>query len=641
MDLTSIPNNVSGDGRVFVKQLKKYLGVVIDDLANGDLFVVPDETDTSSYCQPLGFVNLTQTQQAGVNNIKVSWDKSSVYGFKEATVFYRKVTSNSFIVAGTSESNEYLIEDVAVGRYGVKVVPSNIDGGYDKNPKEFFIDVVSSMVTPNPPEQFVVTFDSGEGHWSWKYEGVYDYFELRTDTNVGVTSEFLLARTTDKHVVKEPNIAHGTAYLYVRNSFGVYSSPAVHGFDITDLGIPPKPTLGKGYNGVNIHMDDKGDNDCYVVQIEETVYDNVTDNPFYVERTRGAMRVRYCYKKDGVNKAWSNWAIFNISTLVGTEDIADGAVTVDKMSVGEGAFGKIFAGNIDIAGNLAIVGGAVTLNENGLRCTNNIGDSVVFDDNGMRFVDMNGNEFSAIKRIAMGEAEHGQTVTFSKPFVGSPKIVCNPKEIQVGESNYSQSNVFLVCQPVNVSPTGFQMQCFTQLGAGSSNTQNLGASIDNTMTNYVGEINFYGHSGMFTYYTEYEYTPISGASEVSFNITATTMAGSYPSKGNHACGGVEIYVDGTQYWNSGAIGYSKASVGDENNGPRITTTVTSSSIRITDSSVVKIRLYKSFYRGDTRNRTIATYVINWAKTNANEPTIISTGTASFIAIDTGEYYSVE
>lgn len=623
--IEKIPNSISGDGSSFVAQLKKALADLRSDVET------LDESDTGQNCQSVVNVTLTQRKQGNDNFIDVSWEKESVYGYKEAFVFYRPINSTKWQLSFVTEETSGVIEGVSVGtRYAVKVVPHNIDGGYDKNPKETYIDVVSSMGTPSTPTQFFVNFDSGEGHWEWKYEGAYDFFELRTDTNVGVTSEYLLARTNQKEVFKEPNILQGTAYLYVRNNFGVYSVPAETTFDISEENRPPKPSISRGANGLNIHMTPNENYTSYVVQVEELEYET-EDNPFYLARTRGALRTRYRWRNGTSYSEWSNWTIVNVSELIDTDDLCDNCITADKLSAGSVTAGKLFAGNIDLAGKLAIVGGAVVLNENGLRCTALSGDSVIVDDQGLRFVDSNDNEFSAIKRVIMGEAEHNRTITFTKPFVGSPKIVCNPKEIQVGLAEYSQSNVVMVCKAINVSNTGFTMQCYTQLGVGSSNTQSLGTKIE--PSHYTGEYKFYGYDKMYNGYTDYIYTAPESASEVSFRFTVDTYAPPRDREDswddNWGFGVAEVFIDGTQVWTSGVVGYV-ATFG------RKTTIITTDTFKLPSNRQITIKFWKSYYR--VWDESKATFVIDWVKTNVNSPTIISTGTASFIAVDTGEYY---
>lgn len=461
--IDKIPNSIAGDGSSFVAQLKKALSSLRSDVE------LIDEGDTSSYCQSVTNVTLTQRKQGNDNFIDVSWNKESVYGYKEAFVFFRPINTTHWQLSFVTEQTSGTIENVQVGtRYAVRVVPHNIDGGYDKEPREYFIDVVESMVAPSTPTQFFVNFDSGEGHWEWKYEGAYDFFELRTDTNVGETSEYLLARTNRKEVFKEPNILQGTAYLYVRNNFGVYSDPATTTFNISEEGKPPKPSISRGANGINIHMTPNERYGSYVVQVEELEYDT-ENNPFYLARTRGAMRCRYRWKNGTSVSEWSNWIIVNISELIDTEDLVDNCITADKISSGAVTTSKLFAGNIDLMGNLAIVGGAVTFNENGVTCVDDNGDAVRFGDNGMSFLDTNGNTYAGIGRFAMGIAKDGDRVNLVPPWSKPPAYVAIlPIETQLMIANYASADTKLNCMATNISNTGFNVTCATTLASGSN-----------------------------------------------------------------------------------------------------------------------------------------------------------------------------
>lgn len=922
--IDKIPNSISGDGSSFVAQLKNALG---------DLETNANSTTTSekTYCNSVEGVTLTQIVDSATTGIRVEWLPTSVAGYSEAKVYYRPIRTTKFSLAGSTSGNTLDINGVEVGtRYAVKVVPIDNKGRSDNNPKEYYIDIVDTFTIPSTVRQFLVTFESGIGHFQWIYDSqYYDYFELRTDDNVGVFSDSLLARTTEMSADVTPNVTRGSAYLYVRNQFGIYGAPAVIDFNMSIEGRPKKPSVEKTANGIKIFMQAKPSSASeYVLQIEEDEYETIK-NPFFLYRVSGTLKCRYCWSINENNRGeWSDWletdldnlvdadglsanaieldnvsqelkdaialaeqlpsvrdslnnrinatensltelrasvndivggelsnmseyidqkfnavsddvtslrttvngnttaiaqnsseinslalgvsgnstlinqqadritslaasvsgntsAITQNSTTIATlvsdlsgaktsiqqnannislvvadgklsgnkivsainvgtggvtidgkaihvtgdtvfdndvkingslilngtivnDKIANGAVTsgklstnavtsdkisanavttdkinsyaitsdkikasaitadkivagairsthidanavtADKIAAGSVNTSKLAAADISLAGKLQIVGGAVTLNENGLRCLDSSGDSVVFNNNGMNFVDNNGNTFAAVKRIVMGEAYNGKTVTFTKPFKSSPLIICNPKNMQVGVAAYSSSNVYLVCQATNITPNSFKMNCYTQLGAGSSNNSaiNLIYTLNSkTATGYNRSDKY--TSSVYWYDKTYDYrmsVPVSATTmTVNFDLTVKGYLYEYIVPGdngwewdvNPSRAKVQILVDNVVKYDTGFI--REGSV--QANGQ--TTKSYGVSLEFSSNSSVVVRLTHGVRQqnvGDDGH--YATLNLKNAVYNTSVATVISQGTASFIAVDNGEYYSV-
>ena len=108
----------------------------------------------------------------------------------------------------------------------------------------------------------------------------------------------------------------------------------------------------------------------------------------------------------------------------------------------------------------------------------------MFDERGITFYDANNNQYAQLHRICVGTAAHGQKVTFAAPWKNTPSVVCVPTELQCNEANYAQSNVFIICRAINVTVNGFDVECYTRLGEGSSvtvpyNEDYVGATNDN------------------------------------------------------------------------------------------------------------------------------------------------------------------
>ena len=172
---------------------------------------------------------------------------------------------------------------------------------------------------------------------------------------------------------------------------------------------------------------------------------------------------------------------------VTSDAIQAGSVIGDKISAGAVTVDKLYAGDMELAGALAVVGGAVRLSQEGLRCSESSGGYTLFDERGITFYDANDNQYAQLHRICVGTAAHGQKVTFAAPWKNIPSVVCVPTELQCNEANYAQSNVFIICRATNVTVNGFSVECYTRLGEGSNTTipyneDFVGATTENIKT---------------------------------------------------------------------------------------------------------------------------------------------------------------
>ena len=172
---------------------------------------------------------------------------------------------------------------------------------------------------------------------------------------------------------------------------------------------------------------------------------------------------------------------------VTSDAIQAGSVIGDKISAGAVTVDKLYAGDMELAGALAVVGGAVRLSQEGLRCSESSGGYTLFDERGITFYDANDNQYAQLHRICVGTAAHGQKVTFAAPWKNTPSVVCIPTELQCNEANYAQSNVFIICRATNVTVNGFSVECYTRLGEGSNTTipyneDFVGATTENIKT---------------------------------------------------------------------------------------------------------------------------------------------------------------
>lgn len=194
---------------------------------------------------------------------------------------------------------------------------------------------------------------------------------------------------------------------------------------------------------------------------------------------------------------------FDNNVIVGGM-IAANAITADKLS----------ASTIALSNNQGIKGGNVTLDTNGMSCTDSNGTTIQFGQDGMTSMDKNGNRFSILSQCMMGVARNGQYVKFANPWTESPTVIVAPQNIQTNNPAYSTSTVRLHCYADEVSVNGFRMRAYSGIanGAGSLvKNQSCG-----TMTWNIWR----------SYDAWYASNPVFGSKSISFNVSMPSNAGS-------------------------------------------------------------------------------------------------------------------
>lgn len=153
---------------------------------------------------------------------------------------------------------------------------------------------------------------------------------------------------------------------------------------------------------------------------------------------------------------------------VTADKIETGAITADKLTSGAVTADKLAANTINLAGALKVVGGNVTLDENGMTVKETNGSSVLFGQNGMSFLDSKGQAFSGIGRFCTGIVNDGQTVKFANPWDIVPTVFLFPIRLQTSAVGYTNINMYQDVEAINVSASGFTAVCKSVLKAGSS-----------------------------------------------------------------------------------------------------------------------------------------------------------------------------
>lgn len=315
-----IPNNVSGDGKPFVAALKKALIKYKEDL-NKKI-----DDNTSSAGEKPGHVSSVQLLElhsindgVRINSIQVSWVKTTVTNYAKAEVWFRTAKDKAWEKAGESSGTQFVYSGATTGlTYYIKVVAVNTKGNtadFDTAPQAS-IKIQGSQYIPNPPTQFVLTWDEKGPLWKWQFEPneYIDFFELRLDQNPGVWNDKRLDSTRETWSRANPGVRSGTAYLYIRNIFGEYSEPAVHEFNKALPQKPTAPQLKSTIDGVRIKMQGLPLGATgYKIHIKTKDSQETVEDDFYTVNSEyiyfffiGHITVKYCFVDPLGDGEWSD-----------------------------------------------------------------------------------------------------------------------------------------------------------------------------------------------------------------------------------------------------------------------------------------------------------------------------------------------
>ena len=318
--LTNIPNNVSGDGKVFVAALKNYL------VKSGLLTNKKIDDSTSDAGEKPGHVSSVQLLElhsindgVRINSIQVSWVKATVTNYAKAEVWFRTAQDKAWEKAGESSGTQFVYSGATTGlTYYIKVVAVNTKGNtadFDTAPQAS-IKIQGSQYIPNPPTQFVLTWDEKGPLWKWLFEpnDYIDFFELRLDQNPGVWNDKRLDSTRETWSRANPGVRSGTAYLYIRNIFGEYSEPAVHEFSKALPQKPTAPQLTSTIDGVRIKMQGLPlGSTGYKIHIKTVDSTETVEDDFYTVNSEyiyfffiGHITVKYCFVDPLGDGEWSD-----------------------------------------------------------------------------------------------------------------------------------------------------------------------------------------------------------------------------------------------------------------------------------------------------------------------------------------------
>jgi hypothetical protein len=266
-------------------QAQQYNASIYDDALGAQITIGNYVTTPSALVETVPYVtDLSATQnyrELGdgtiVTDIKLAW-LSTYMNYKNADIYmlsdnpamdeidvsineldgsWNSITasSNTWIYAGTG-TNSFFVTNVTKGlTYTFKVVTVNTSSRRSDLDNSPTIDVTvhSKTYQPTTPNDFTVDITT-VCTWNWSTsDSDVDYYELRTDTNTG-SSTNLLVKTSSTKATVTPSSRSGTAYLYSHNTAEEYSSAATLTWSKT-APIAPVVTITSIFQGLIITTD--------------------------------------------------------------------------------------------------------------------------------------------------------------------------------------------------------------------------------------------------------------------------------------------------------------------------------------------------------------------------------------------------
>lgn len=209
---------------------------------------------------------------------------------------------------------------------------------------------------------------------------------------------------------------------------------------------------------------------------------------------------------------------------VTADSIGAGAITADKLTSGAVTADKLAANEINMAGALKIVGGNVTLDENGLKIKLDSNGAIVFGEGGMTVSDSSGNIYSAIRRVCMGLAKNGNYVKFIPKWETSPSVLVFPQTIVTADTSKTNTIQRLHCYADEISNNGFRIHVYEGIDT-TDYTTPLNRVIFNTTQKIYRPMDYVGPWNL-----DFSFSIPTGAKEINL---AMTLSGTAHYKGGN------------------------------------------------------------------------------------------------------------
>lgn len=370
--------------------------------------------------------------------------------------------------------------------YRIKVLAADVNGFMTPESEATYliITVNAKTTVPNTPNNFRKEFRLNSMKFTWDdvTNSDVDFYELRYDQNPGAEAN-LIARVQGTSVtLTSLSKREATVFLYAHNATKKYGYPATLFYSYKKLDAPVSITVEDAPRAVNITFSEIiAGAEGVRLYINDIPYDLGTGLVYSYSNEPGIYKLTACYYDAFGEGYQSAQRMFTIKPQINGDWLHITKDTVfDKGVVVKGALAansvmaeNLSAETIALTNNQGIQGGQVILNADGLSCTDNEGTTIQFNSDGMTSKDKNGNVFSNISHMTLGEAPNGAYVKFDNPWPVTPSVFVVAKEVRTSTPEYQSSKISLHAFADEISTKGFRVRAYSGVsGAHSSGTLN-------------------------------------------------------------------------------------------------------------------------------------------------------------------------
>jgi len=129
--------------------------------------------------------------------------------------------------------------------------------------------------------------------------------------------------------------------------------------------------------------------------------------------------------------------------------------------------------------NRALSAGSVYLDATGMKLSEASGAYTKFDADGINWFSTSGVKYASVRRMCQGSVANGKYVRLNWDKL--PFIILSPLRVQTMATGYTNADVQVICQPYQVTPSGFRVQLLTNVLNGST-ADNTSHAFNTTLT---------------------------------------------------------------------------------------------------------------------------------------------------------------
>jgi len=326
-------------------------------------------------------------------DIVVSWTPPNLQSYLEGEVWYKTnhVQAHHLnVVEGVSADelgyqgewifggkgkNSVVIPQAIVGdTYKIAVATKDIWGAVTSPDFAPYTTILVALKTetPNTPDNAKIAFtDICTVSWNEVTNSDIAFYEIRKDTQAGVESQNLLARTTGLSAAITLTERRGRVYIFARSPVGKYSAPAILDYYKPVPKQPNVPVLKALIGGFSVAMD-AIPADCSSVDVYidgSTGYEIIHSPNASITHScdAGIYDVKYCFVDYFGRGTWSAEARVTVLVYIDPALIQAESLSLDKMdrqiknavADAEASVGELLKINQDIT-DLKVADGNIT-----------------------------------------------------------------------------------------------------------------------------------------------------------------------------------------------------------------------------------------------------------------------------------------